>query len=149
MIHGSSPNCSTNHSGLAEIFLRLRQTRRTLWPFCLCTLKTLFPGNGDRLDLRLVRGWEAAQLRHALGQICASPSRTARPRLIVARNGISVLPVLPLFSPQFLYARKTSGSFNTTYGAQSFGRGPFALFKYVASKAQRLCPGRDIQSANL
>jgi hypothetical protein len=38
--------------------------RRTLWPFCLCTLKSLFPGNGDRLDLRLVRGWEAARLRH-------------------------------------------------------------------------------------
>jgi transposase len=33
--------------------------RRTLWPFCLCTLKSPFPGNGDRLDLRLVRGWEA------------------------------------------------------------------------------------------
>ena len=31
--------------------------RRTLWPFCLYTPKSLFPGNGDRLDLRLVRGW--------------------------------------------------------------------------------------------
>jgi hypothetical protein len=39
--------------------------RRTLWPFCLCTLKSLFPGNKDRLDLRLVRRWEAARLRHA------------------------------------------------------------------------------------
>jgi hypothetical protein len=29
---------------------------RTLWPFCLCPLKPLFLGNGDRLDLRLVRG---------------------------------------------------------------------------------------------
>jgi hypothetical protein len=35
--------------------------RRTLWLFCLCTLKSLFPGNGDRLDLRLVRGWEAGR----------------------------------------------------------------------------------------
>ena len=56
--------------------------RRTLWPFCLCTLKSLFPGNGDRLDLRLVRGWEATRLRRAQRQIYASPSRTARPRFI-------------------------------------------------------------------
>jgi hypothetical protein len=30
---------------------------RTLWLFCLCPPKSLFPGNGDSLDLRLVRGW--------------------------------------------------------------------------------------------
>ena len=39
-----------------------------------------FPRNGDRLDLRLVRRWEAARLRHAQGQIYASPPRTAGPR---------------------------------------------------------------------
>jgi hypothetical protein len=100
--HGSSPHCSTNQSlyggGFPErpqipAYWRLpaRSTwsldsrtlpRRTLWPLCLCTLKSLFPGNGDRLDLRLVRGWEATRLRHAQGQIYARPSRTARPRFI-------------------------------------------------------------------
>jgi hypothetical protein len=74
---GSSPHCSTNQSPHGGDFperpqiptywrLPARSTwsldsrtlpRRTLWPFCLCTLKSLFPGNGDRLDLRLVRGW--------------------------------------------------------------------------------------------
>jgi hypothetical protein len=30
---------------------------RTIWPFCLCPQKSLFLGNGDRLDQRLVREW--------------------------------------------------------------------------------------------
>jgi hypothetical protein len=68
-VQGSSPCAPTNQSPHGGDFperpqiptywrLPARSTwsldsrtlpRRTLWPFCLCTLKSLFPGNGDRL----------------------------------------------------------------------------------------------------
>jgi hypothetical protein len=110
---GSSPHCSTNQSPHGGDFPERPQIptywrhparstwsldsrtlpRRTLWPFCLCTLKSLFPGNGDRLDLRLVRGWDAARLRHAQGKIYASPSRTARPRFIRGAGAAATMSI--------------------------------------------------------
>jgi hypothetical protein len=54
---------------------------RTLWPFCLCARKSLFPGNGDQLDLRLVRRnttMEIKRSRRGAGRICFTQRSNSR-----------------------------------------------------------------------
>jgi hypothetical protein len=50
-------------SGRLGLWISRARPPRTLWPLCLCPPKSLFLGNGDRLDQRLVREWKAARLR--------------------------------------------------------------------------------------